>query len=523
MCYILDKYVGMPKTPSTKLFHLIKSLSGPEKRYFKLFATGNRTDKTSKYIQLFDAIDAQEDYDDQALKMIIYEGEPIESRKYSELKSYLYDLILKSLQGYDEKSSIDFRLKSMLQSVRVLYKRSHYEDCKELLQKVKKLAYHYESYSHILEVLAWEKQVAYAEMDIPFLDAELDRIDQEEKACLEQLRNLSIYRNIFYKILITIRKNAFLRNEEQRKNLETVIDHPLLESIDKPQSHRAKVLYLRIYGLYHYALMDYEKFYTYSKDIMDLMELEKHFLKEDVSDYILALSNYSLSCGLMQRYDEVEQSLKKFKQITPNTRDDELKIHMEYYGKKFALCIFTGEFEEGVKALQQHLIELKKFGGDSFQRGRFYFQYFNLYFGIGDYDKALEYLNEWLNLPRSIERQDLQSLARILNLVIHFEMGNTVLLEYLFRSTYRFLRKRNRIYGFEKKVLDFIRDTNKIHSARELKQAFTQLKASFEELSNDPNEKVMLQYFDFVVWLESKINNQSFAEGMKKRYQRQQS
>ena len=92
-----------------------------------------------------------EKYDDEALKRLIYANGKIESRKYSELKSYLYELILKSLQGYDEKSSIDFKLKGMLQSIRVLFKRSHYEDCKELLQKVKEKSYELDYYIILLK------------------------------------------------------------------------------------------------------------------------------------------------------------------------------------------------------------------------------------------------------------------------------------------------------------------------------------------------------------------------------------
>lgn len=509
----------MPKTPSTKLFNLIKSLSGSEKRYFKLFASNNKADKTSKYILLFDAIDLQETFDDEKLKAIIYADEPIQSRKYSELKAYLYDLILKSLHGYDEKSSVDFKIKGLLHSVRVLYKRSHYEDCKELLIKVKKLAYTYESFANILEVLNWEKQIAYAQMNIPFLDADLDRIDEEEKICLEQLKNLSGYKNVFYKVLVNIRKNALLRSEEQRVLLNKIIDNPLLKSVDLTKSHQAKLLYYRTYSLYYYAILDHEKFYKSCKLVIEEMESKPNLLKEDVSEYISALSNFTLSCGLLERYEEVRKNLDKFLKIKTNTIDDELKIHMEYYGKYFSLCIFTGEFEQGLEAMEKHLEELKKYGEDAFHKGRFYFQYFYIYFGIGDFNKALEYLNQWLNLPRSIERQDLQSLARILNLIVHFEMGNTMLLEYLFRSTYRFLRKRNRMYNFEKRVLSFIKDSSKIHSSRELRDAFIKLKKDFEELSKIPSEKVMFQYFDFIAWLESKTNNQSFSTVVKRRYQ----
>lgn len=508
----------MPKTPSTKLFNLIKSLTGSEKRYFKLFVSNNKADKSSKYALLFDAIDAQDEFDDEELKNLIYANEPIHSRKYSELKAYLYDLILKSLHGYDEKSSVDFKIKGMLHSVRVLYKRSHYEDCKELLNKVKKLAFTYEKFASILEVLSWEKQIAYAQMDISFLDSELDRIDEEEKLCLEQLKNLSGYKNVFYKVLINIRKNALLRSQEQKIILNKIIDNPLLTDISLAKSYYAKLYYYRTYSLYYYAVLDYEKFYHSSKLVIEEMESKPHLLKEDVSEYISALSNFTLSCGLLEKYEEVKQNLDKFLKIKTNTLDDELKIHMEYYSKSFSLNLFTGEFEQGLKVLEEHLEGLKKFGEGLFQRGRFYFQYFYIYFGIGDFDKALDYLNQWLNLPRSIERQDLQSLARILNLIVHFEMGNTMLLEYLFRSTYRFLRKRNRMYNFEKRVLTFIKDSNKIQTSRELREAFLTLKNDFEELSKIPSEKVMFQYFDFIAWLESKTSNESFSTVVKRRY-----
>ena len=119
----------MPKTPSNKLFQLIKSLTGSEKRYFKLFVR-NSSEKTNKYIQLFEAIEAQSVFDDDFLRQTIYPNETIQSRKYSELKAYLYELILKSLQGYDEKTSVEYKLQNALQSIKVLYKRALFSDCK---------------------------------------------------------------------------------------------------------------------------------------------------------------------------------------------------------------------------------------------------------------------------------------------------------------------------------------------------------------------------------------------------------
>ena len=515
---IQDNHRTMPKTPSNKLFRLIKSLTGSEKRYFKIFIKANG-DKVNKYVQLFDAIDQQEVFDDEALRKLIYQNRPIQSRKYSELKAYLYELILKSLQSFDEKTSVEFRLKGMLQSVKVLYKRSLFEDCKDLLAKGRKLAHKYERFNVVLEILEWEKQIAYAETNIGFLDTELDRIDEEEKAVLQQLRNISEYRNLFFRLLVGLRKDASLRKKEGREKLLKLIDYPLLKDIDSAQSHQARVLYYRIYSLYYFAQADFTNFYQTGIRLIALMEEKPHFLGEDVSEYISTLSNFILACGQMGKYEELEMQLQKMDKIKPKTLDDELKIHRQYYQLKFSLCIAKGAFAEGLQALNNHFKERRKFDPNYFENNTFYYNYFYIYFGVGDYDKALEFLNKWLNLAKSVERQDLQSIARILNLIIHYELGNTVLLESLLRSTYRFLKKRDRLQNVERKIIHFIKEAMEAQSKKDLKNVLENLKTSFEELSQDSfAQSLLTRPFNVMAWLESKIENKPFEQIVQEKF-----
>jgi hypothetical protein len=503
----------MPKTPSHKLFRLVKSLSGPEKRYFKLFVG----ERDNKYIHLFDAIDHQEDFDEEALQQAVYAQEPIQSRKFSELKAYLYDLILRSLQAYDEKTSIEYRLKNLLLGVRTLYRRLLFEDCQELLQKARKLAYKYEKFSAVLEILDWEKQIAYARSDIPRLDRRLASIEQEERQCILLIDNILSFQNLFLKALVGVRKDA-LRTNPKGDELEELRNLPLLNNPEEALSYQARVLYFRAQSVLSFSAKDYPGFYHYGKQLIEIIESNPDVLREDVSHYISALSNLSVACGYLDRYEEVGECLEKLYRIKPNTLDDELKIHRQYYTNKFRLCIVTGEFEEGLHALERHLHEVENLDKQLFERGSFYFQYFYIYFGAGDYSKALDYLNKWLNLPRSIERQDLQSLARVLNLIIHYEMGNSLLLESLLRSTYRFLNKQARLHEFEGKVINFIREANRLQSRKELRQAFIELKKDFETLSGKQSEKAMLQLFDIESWLDSKIQNKPFAQIVKEKY-----
>lgn len=506
----------MAKTPSSKLFDLVKSLSGSEKRYFKLFVSTKESGNNNKYAQLFDAIDGLDEFDDDALRNTVYKNEQIETRKYSELKAYLYDLILKSLQSYDEKSSVDYKLKNMLLGVRTLFKRSHFEDCKGILKKAKKLATEYEDFNALIEILDWEKKVAYTQTDIAFLDKELDRISEEEKNYLLQLKNISEYRSIFFKILVSLRKDVS-RNKKQSIELKSYIDNPLFKSDESAKSYKSKILFYRSISLYHFSNSDFSAFHETSEKLVALMESNKKMLNEDVSEYISVLNNHIISCGRLMKIEEVKEVLIKLRNITPITTDDAVKIHRQYYMNKFRLCIASGEFEEGLKELKRHLKEIEKYDEKQFHKDNFYLQYFCIYFGNNDFESALKCLNEWLDMSGGVERKDLQSLARILNLIIHYELGNTMLMDSLIRSTYRFLNKESKLSIIEKKIITFIKEASSPQSRKEKKQALEKLKSEFEGLSRQPGYSIF-GLFDIESWLDSKIKEVPFAQVVKDKF-----
>ncbi len=506
----------MSKKPSLKLFKLIRSMTPSEKRYFKVYASNHRSTDSNKYFKLFDAIDAQKEYDDQALKTLIYNGEKLQSKKFPELKSYLFESILKSLQAFDEKTSVDYKIKGLLSNVKVLYNRSHYVECKEYLVKAKKLALKYEAFIDLLEILDWKKRIAYTLIDIPFLDKELKHIEEEEKTYLEHLQNIADYKHLFFEIYFLVKKEAFIRSEKKLPIVNEFKRHPLLQNLSTAKSHRAKILYYRCRSLYYSFVLKYKKFYNFNKELIALMESAPHFLKEDVSEYISATSNLILSCGLLKKYNECNEVLENLHEIKPLTYDDELKIKRQYYLFKMSIAQTTGEFETGLKTINDMQKVSKKYKLEFFEPSTLYFQYFYIHFGLGDYDSALDYLNKLMDIPKSdVNKQDLRSIARIINLFIHFELGNHLLLESLLRSTYRFLKERQRLYELEKEVIRFITKAEKIQTKKELDTLFKELRVQFKKLSEIPSEKAMLNYFDFDALLESKITNKSFAEIVK--------
>lgn len=498
---------------------MIKSLTPAEKRYFRIFIRG-KTDRASKYIQLFEAIEGMSVLDESILKAKIYSGEPLESQKFSELKSYLYELILKCLQTFDEHTSVEFRLNHLLQSVAALYKRGFYDDCLENLHKASKIAHQYECFAHLLEIIRWKKQIAYTRIDVDFLDQQLDRLNAEEQHTLQQLGNMSEYKKSFFQVLTAIKKEAHARNEAQMADIRAVMSQPQFKSPELALSHKARVYYYRTLNLCHYAALEYTEFYESGKILIDLLEAAPHVLKESKSDYIASLSNIILACGLLKRYPEVRVNLEKLRNIAPLTVDDRRKVHRQYFNNKFALCIYTGEFEEAKREMHSCLQELELLPTHDLETHSFLIQYAVICFGCGDYDRCLDFLNQLLNQPRTVDREDLQSMARILLLLAHFEKGNLLLLESLLRSTSRFIKRKNRLYTIEKRIISCIGEAVRMPNSGERQQVFSKAQSDLKAQMGLPEVRAMMQIFDLLAWLESKNSGISFADAVKKAFER---
>lgn len=493
----------MSKTPSDKLFRLVKSLSMSEKRYFKIWI-GGKTEGTNKYIQLFELVSAAERADDEFFKSKIYKSQAAEGKKFPELKAYLYDLVLKSLQSFDEKQSVLYRLNHLMQSVAVLFKRGLYDDCRDLLAKAAKIAAEYEQFTYQIEVVRWEKQLAYTRMDVDFLQKELTKLNEQESQVLEKLQNEAALRQSFFQVYSTVKREAQRGSDERTAQLRSVVEQPIFADPDAALSHRAKVSFYRTLNLFYFSTNDQENFYDSGKKLIQLIESQQYFLRENLSEYIASLSNLILASGLQRRYDEVRDCLEKLKNLQPQTEDDRRKIHRQFFTGKVVLCIFTEDFEEGRREMNRYLAESKKFNPPEPISASFYFQFFCICFGCGDFDAALDYLNQWLNQPRSHEREDLQSVARILSIIIHYEMGNLLLLDSLLRSTTRYLKSKKRFFELERRFVHHISEVLRTPGDAQKRLIFSKFYEEIEPISNLPEVQAMLQTFDLMGWIRRK-------------------
>ena len=126
-------------------------------------------------------------------------------------------------------------------------------------------------------------------------------------------------------------------------------------------------------------------------------------------------------------------------------------------------------------------------------------------------------MNEVLNDNEQNLRQDIYNFARILNLVIHYELENYDFIEYIIKSLSRYLSKQERKQDMEFLFVRTIRKLAKNPTQMEKNQLFESMKKQMKVLLEDKHERVVLEYFDLFSWVESKINRTTYAEEVRKR------
>ena len=176
-----------------------------------------------------------------------------------------------------------------------------------------------------------------------------------------------------------------------------------------------------------------------------------------------------------------------------------------------------GQFDKAVQQVQPMIEELDAYSDkiNKEQEILFYYNVAYVFFGDGEFNKSLFWINKVLNDNESSLRQDIYSYARLFNLVIHFELGNHDLLEYIIKSTSRYLTKRQRAFEVENLIMSGIKKLAKAYDDEQKDKIYSSLKKDLKGVLKKESEKIILEYFDFNTWLESKINKRTFAEEIK--------
>ncbi|HYF02710.1 MAG TPA: hypothetical protein VEC36_04995 [Patescibacteria group bacterium] len=500
---------------TSDLFQLIKSLTKSEKRHFTIFASKHVIGERNNYLKLFKAIDAQEKYDEAALRKQ-FEGE-IFLKQLPVTKNYLYNLILKSMRVYRSSATIEVRLQEMLQDIEFLFEKGMEAQCKKAIIKAKELCYEYQKFRALLIFLEWQRRTTISNS---LNDEEIDALYAEEKDVIRKLENLHEYNALSSMIFRMHHKHGRPRTEEDFKKAQEIANHPLLREESTALTEEARVRFYNIRAALAQARGDIQEYYSNSKSLITLLEKNPAHKTEDISRYINMLHNFVDACAQSGNYDELDLTLDKLRSLPADCPNMQARIFSTVATMETNLLFRLGAPNNAEEVLKRVKSDLA-IHVDKMSPGEVIILKFNLalsHFILANYREALYWANEVINSDEFQVRKDMYCLGRLFCLIIHYELGNLDYLEYSVKSTYRFLTQRNHLFDFEKATLDFIRRLPRIQSQSTLIEAFKELRTQLLKISTEnPFQQTALYTFEFLPWLESKIENVPLLEIINRR------
>lgn len=493
---------------SAFIHELIQSLTKGERRNFKLFS--RLQDGNKMYDKLFDAIEKQRKYDEpQLLKK--FKDEKF-TRQFSVAKNYLYNFILRTLHIFEKNPESD--LKTLLNQIQILVEKNLFDHAEKLARKAKHLAERQERFTDLIEALGFQRQIYRNSNKRNELFLYIREIQEQEIEAHEKLKNLLDYQQIHDEIYHCLRESETARRKSELEVFQNILTNPMVMDADHAKSWRAQLLRITILRDCHNYAGQFDKCLTYTKEIIDCYESNNVMLEQYRLKYIMEVGNLAAFYYLCKENTAAAETLDKLRELDVATMQERVKILDRYYGMWMAIVNGSGDVEKGMQILERMTSDIREMRGKLNKGVEFRLYYYAAYFWLmaGEPSRALPWINLLLNKPKSDVRVDLQCFARLMNLVIHFDLGNKDLVEYEVKSAYRFIYKRNRLYEVERRMLKFMQQVSTLRDKNEERNAIAILKKDLEEITADPFEAKALNAFDFLVWTESHLTGKTMAQ-----------
>lgn len=511
------------KTVSDDLFRLIKALNKPEKGYFKKFAAKNATGSKQNYILLFDAIDSMDDYDEDLLRKKLKSESFI--KQLAVYKVYLFNLILKSLHQYGAYDNSESKLTEYLINVKTLVSKNLYREALKILKKAKAMAYKFDKIKFLLEIISTERHII---MQMPQKNAlELRReIYREQMKLYEKIGNFYQYSWLCDQMTILVDNEASHHSKETADRIEEIISHEYLKDEERPIGYYAKMNFYHTHLVYNGSRSDTQQIFHYLRKAIENAEANKQFIDENPQNYVIDLINYLLYCSYVKNKKEEQETLEKISTLRQRLKlviPKETDIQIFYHASNVEMIINerNGDMKKGRIKAKQVEKELLNYKNDIpiNLKAVLINNLACFYFIDGNYEASLKNINVILNDSSLNLRNDVYEFARLFQLMIHLELGNYDLLEYLIQSAVKYFKSKNKKgYKLEDILLPFF---TKILKSRheERKEIYEELLYRLNKIEKDSNGIISRGFFDYIAWVESKLNGKPLFEIIKEKNQ----
>jgi len=503
------------------LYALIQSLGKAEKRYIKLYSLKANEKKKSAYLRLFNEISNSE-----GIRSTVPSLQTLSKKKTNNIQNYLYQLILDALISFNNDRSISIQLRNILTEVDILNDKNLHGQSLRKLERAEELANKFELSHFILEINAKKQAILIQRSNLFFTnprikEKELLKSSASQKKAIEDIRLEIEYRelSIFYFA------DPFHFSSEERavKHLNQFLKSPVANIDSNSLTLDAWTSLYTLKTLGHFFAGKYKEGVKYAREGLRILDERYPGIEKEYPIQVIALIyNYIGYCYFLKQYDEMDFHVEKIKNILKLP-----KANGNIYQKtKWSFNYFIYKYIVGIKTVNLTSIATQEKEAKTFLASnktlidpeyslRLIYLFAYYYFMSGNYKEATFWLNKIITGSNPENSPDYQVQTRILYFIIIFERRKKERLEQAIEQYIEYIEENSINGKFESAILALMNTL--ITEQDSTKSLLIKSKKQFIALKNDGAEKKKVDhYFDYVSWIESKIEQKPFLEIYKK-------
>lgn len=501
---------------SESLIHLINNLTKQEKKEFSLYIS-NKPEKD--YIFLFRLIDDKKVSDPEELRMSFLAAKPTSS--FNTVVIYLFDLLIDILTRLRTEQDSYYLLFNELLHARVLYEKSMYQECFQVLKKVKEKAVYYEN--HFALLVAQRLELNYL-LTLDFEDMDEQKLLNKQykmNNTLKSIRQLneqsSLYELLKYRM---INRGASRSLEETQKLDDLVTSEISIVASAGVENFEIKKNHQLFQANYFITVGDYKAAFNSFVELNKLFEENSHLWNNPPVYYLMTVEGMLESLRIMHNYEGMNYFIEKLTKLSSPSSSFQLNVMYVIFIYRLFSFIDAGDFDKAGIWIAEHQASLidKMLLLKEQQQAEMSLYIALIHLGNGEYRKARK------RLSATIGRGHLYSLPlfrtiRIVNVMIHYELGDVDYIQSEIRSIKREMSKNK---GYNLKVESFLlkflnysfADTNRKKRA----EIWESMAEEVHALYADKYETQILRKFDFVAWVEAKIFEVPLSDILKREH-----
>jgi hypothetical protein len=453
--------------------------------------------QSERYLALFAAVESQQEDDpDELLKKL---DDPALRTHLPVYRNRLQALILRSLRTLYAGRSAGSEIRQLLEEIEILYERRLFAACAKRIEKALSVAEAHEQEALLLEIHAWRRKLS-GQLPLPQQDHHLAEIRSQETHTLARLAKE--------------REFAHLHERQRvRARLRLVERGPTDRPVTLPAQLPDDANFLTRTHFYSTAAMlalshnQIEEAGEINAQLMAHWEQDQTRIIDHPDFYLATYNNYLGTLLLGDRkhgqFLSAVQRLRKLPGLPRHTR-----VNFQWLGYHHEL-VFSMNFV-GYQATQSLVQEIEEWIANNSTEIHvprllaFYFNMTMFYFVYGEYARANRMLGRILHQPGKSERRDIRNFARILQVLLQFELQNIDLNEYLVRSAYRYLNRKDELYEFERAIFTLVRKCGLLPTEAARQPAYLEFRDTLSAMQT--NKTTSVGHGELMLWIESKLS-----------------